>query len=84
MTENSEKNESKSLVEMNDLFNEEEQQLNLDKQNINHQTIFIQYLDDENDSTGLKKDSLQLAMHLGNFAKVKTINNTLKKSKNYL
>jgi hypothetical protein len=31
MTENSEKNESKSLVEMNDLFNEEEQQLNLDK-----------------------------------------------------
>ncbi len=31
MTENSEKNESKSLVEMNDLFNEEEQQLNLEK-----------------------------------------------------
>ena len=31
MTENYEKNESKSLVEMNDLFNEEEQQLNLEK-----------------------------------------------------
>ena len=31
MTENYEKNEIKSLVEMNDLFNEEEQQLNLEK-----------------------------------------------------
>jgi hypothetical protein len=31
MTENKEKVEKKSLVEMNDLFNEEEQLLNLDK-----------------------------------------------------
>ena len=31
MTENKEKIENKSLVEMNDLFNEEEQLLNLEK-----------------------------------------------------
>ena len=31
MTENKEKVEKKSLVEMNDLINEEEQLLNLDK-----------------------------------------------------
>jgi hypothetical protein len=31
MTENKEKIENRSLVEMNDLFNEEEQLLNLEK-----------------------------------------------------
>ncbi len=84
MTENKEKIENRSLVEMNDLFNEEEQLLNLEKQKINHQTIFILYLNDENDFTGLKKDSLQLEMHLGNFVKVKTFKTLSNSRKNYL